>query len=423
MKADPVVITGASLISSLGRSVEETWEALLSGAQGAKPIAGPEASAWGRRWAAPIDELDSADIEGDSRSVRLVDVNTRLLLSCALEAFQGAGLDRSSIAREEIGFFVGMGMVDYRIDDFLPAVRAAVDDTGALDMRTFYAKTYLDIHPLTSLSMLNNLSLCQAAIRLDIRGENAVFSPHADSGAEAIVEGMSSLHDGKAKAVLAGGVSETVSSLSLARARVQGVLSDGAGPCRPFAADRNGTVLGEGCAILCLERRASADDRGATYQCAITGYGAAFGAEEKAPAATAEAIGRAMRQALTRAKISPPDIDVVIGHGDGTVIGDQNEIAAIQDVFAANPKETPVFSSKAALGNLLAGAPAVDVILAAAMLGNGIVPATFCLAAHGPGRAFRLVCGEALKVPARRVMVNCRSYAGQCASLLVERVS
>lgn len=419
---NPVVITGASMVTSLGHSAADTWDRLVSGEQGVKPIDESEGLASDCHWAARVQGLDAKCLEIDARSARLTDLHSTMLMNCALDAFRQAGLDRSSIAGGDIGFFVGSGMADYRIDDFLPAVRAAIDVTGALDMRAFYSKAYLDLHPLTSLSMLNNLSLCQAAIRLNIRGENAVFSPHADSGAEAIAEGMRSLLDGKSKAVLAGGVSETVSSLSLARARLKGVLSGGRGSCRPFAADRDGTALGEGCGILCLERRTSAEGRGAVGHAAITGYGAAFGSEEEFAAPTAEAIGRAMRQALKRAEISPSDIDVVIGHADGTVVGDGNEIDAIHDVFAACLKKTLVLSSKAALGNLLAGAPAVDTILAMAMLESGVVPATFRSVESDPRIAFHLVCGEALKAPTRRVMINCCSYEGQCASLIIERI-
>ncbi len=109
--------------------------------------------------------------------------------------FSSRGLENASIPREEIGFFAGMGMVDYEVDDLLPAVLKSLNATGDLDYSAFYSKGYTEIYPLWPLSMLNNISFCQVATSLDLQGENTVFSPHADSGAMAVAEGMKALRD------------------------------------------------------------------------------------------------------------------------------------------------------------------------------------------------------------------------------------
>jgi 3-oxoacyl-(acyl-carrier-protein) synthase len=111
-----------------------------------------------------------------------------MLLRSARDAYQDARLESGFFAAEEIGFFVGMGMVDHDLGQIMPAVAHSVDGAGHFDGAAFYSGAYQHIHPLFILSLLNNVSLCQAAIEINIRGENAVFSPHADAGAQAIAE-------------------------------------------------------------------------------------------------------------------------------------------------------------------------------------------------------------------------------------------
>jgi 3-oxoacyl-[acyl-carrier-protein] synthase II len=270
--------------------------------------------------------------------------------------------------------------------------------------------------------MSNNISACQGAIRLNIRGENAVFSPGADAGAQAIAEGVNTLLEGRACAVLAGGVSEKVSPFSVARARLKGVLNTGSESegiqCRPFGARRQGTVLGEGCGIVSLELRAAADARDVPYEAVITGYGAAFEVDQGS-SPTGNAIARAMNEALERAELRPSDIDVIILHGDGTPIGDRNEISAVQEIFATHVDKIVGFSSKGALGHLSAGAPAVDIILGVWILTHGAIPVTAGAHPLDDSVKFQLT-GKSLKGSFKRLMLNCRSFEGHCGSLIIE---
>jgi 3-oxoacyl-[acyl-carrier-protein] synthase II len=275
--------------------------------------------------------------------------------------------------------------------------------------------------------MLNNIAFCQVAISLDLRGENGVFSPHADSGMQAMVEAAAVLGEGRAQAVVAGGVSEAVSPASLARARLNGLMpaagEDAAAPGRPFAANRNGTVLGEGCAMVVLERQAAAQGRGAHCLARISGWGHACEiVAPSSPAAQANAVARAMHSALEHARARPADIDVLIAHGDGTREGDGNEIVAIHQTFAGSLDQLKVFSSKGALGHLLAAAPAVDVILGALMIARQKIPATINAEPADGAVRFHLVTGRPSPAKVRKVMINARSHEGPCASLIIETV-
>ncbi len=406
-RKDPVVMTGAGMVSALGLSVAETWKALLGGACGIRPIEGFDAGGFPCRAAAQT-RLDPEQDDLYPRWPRLAGLHSQLLLRAAREAVSQARLDHAAIPGDEIGFFVGMGMVDYHVDDLLPSVQSSLGGEGALDPDRFYSSGYREIHPLWPLSMLNNIGFCLVASQWDIRGENTIFSPHADSGAQALIEGVRALHERKARVVLAGGVGEPVSPHSLARARLLGILPD-----------EVRTVLGEGCGIAALELRSHAVARGASYPAMISGYGFAFESEGEGP--TASAIARAMRDALHSADRAPEAIDVVIAHGDGTAQGDRNEMDAIRQMFAACLNRIRVYGSKGALGHLLAAAPAVDLLIGAEMIREGIIPPALPLADEAGDLGLPYIRREPTRARVEKVLVNCRNQEGQCVSLLLEK--
>ena len=423
-KGESVAITGAALVSSLGQTSSETWNALLSGNHGIQPIKEFDARGFPCRVAAQIQGLDPFSLGIHPREARIMDKHACMLLKCTRDAIKQSNLDKTSIHGEDIGFFAGMGMVDYKVEDLIPSVLKSLDPGKNLDFDAFYSGGYREIYPLWPLSMLNNITFCQVAISLNLRGENAVFSPHSDSGMQAIIEGMNAVRDKKSKAALAGGMSEKVSPSSIARAHLSGILSTPDGDneisCRPFAANRNGTILGEGCGVLVLELCWSANKREAPSYANIIGYGFAFDVEEEFPCPSAKAISEAMKKSIDMAEIKPSDIDVIIAHGDGTYIGDKNEIDAIHRIFSDCIDKVNVFSSKGALGHLLAGSSAVDTVLGISMLKNGTVPPTLNSVPLEKDIMFNLINESPLKLFPKRIMINCQSYEGQCASLIIE---
>jgi 3-oxoacyl-[acyl-carrier-protein] synthase II len=130
-----------------------------------------------------------------------------------------------------------------------------------------------------------------------------------------------------------------------------------------------------------------------------------------------------MKGALDSAGMVPSDIDLIIAHGDGTMIGDKNESEAIHQVFSGCLDKVTVFSSKGALGHLLAGAPVVDVILGISMIRTGIVPPTPNAEPAEDAVLFHLVGRQSLPVHPNRILINCQSYEGQSASLVIESFS
>ena len=410
MRDDPVVITGTGLVSALGHSAAETWSALLAGRQAVRPIEGFDASGFPCSTAAQIAGLDPSSVGPHQKWTRSPDLHLVLLMKCAREAFQQAKLDVSAPSHEQVGLFVGMGMVDCHLEDLLPAIIASMDGEGALDLDAFYFRGYQKIYPLWPLSMLNNVSVCQVAIELGIRGENAVFAPDAVAGAQAIAEGVKSLHQKKTVAVLAGGVSETISPFSLARAHLHGVI-EVAGPEKSDSpaspVNGHGMVLGEGAAMLAMELRSSAERRGASFTTAIVGYGAACEQDPDSASPTAAAISRTIAEALERAELKSSDIDVVIIEGPRGFVRHHNH--ALRETFGYSPS-LQVYSSQSAIGCLLAGMAPVDAILGARMIENDMIPGMPWSSSKGAGGSIR------------RVMLLCGSPQGQSASLMLEGI-
>jgi 3-oxoacyl-[acyl-carrier-protein] synthase II len=421
---DRVVLTGTGIVCAVGSSGAEVWEALLRGRTGIRPIEGFAADGFACRKAAQVHGFTRLSDDVHPRFSRTLDTQFFLMMQSARDALSQSGLSSEAMPRDQIGFFAGMGMFDYKIEDLLPAVIKSRDVHGHMDYDAFYAEGYQEIYPLWPLSVLNNIAFCQVGINLDIQGENSVFSPHADSGVQAIAESVRTLRDGKAKVVLAAGVSEKVSPLSLARGHLAGVLNTvdemDETPCRPFSAGRKGAILGEGCGVLVLETAASAALRGAPSLAALTGFGCACDIGNESGTPMAQPISAAMREALDQAGLKPSDIDVVIAHGDGTEVGDRGESAAIHQVFSECLNEVVVFSSKGALGHLMAAAPVVDTILAVHMLESGMVPAT-CGGERPDGSVRFHLTRRLVKARPRRILINALSHEGQCASLVVEK--
>ncbi len=418
---DRVVITGTGLVTSLGNNAHDSWAALLAGKCG---ICSEDFSAHGGKChgAAQVRGLGPEELDVHPRDSRIMGRHSFMLLKAARDAFRDAGLDKGTIAPEDIGFFGAMGMVDYNIDDLLSSVLKSLDEHGVLDYDRFFSGAYQEIHPLWPLSMLNNISFCQVAIDLGIKGENTTFSPHADSAVHSIIEAYNTLIEGKAQAVLAGGVSETVSPFSVARASLAGVLNNVDLYCSPFCKDRKGTILGEGCGIVALELLSSAQKGNKPCEAVITGYGSSFGKPEGSHAPSSEAIMLSMETAISMAEIGPSDIDLIIVHGDGTDAGDKNEINAINHTFEQSSGKLNVYSSKSALGHLLSGAPAADVVLGTYMLKNGIIPAVLNCPDLDENIKFNVVRDRPLKQKPGRILINSQSYEGQCSSLIIEAV-
>ena len=421
-----VVITGTGLASALGHKPGGVFQALLTGTTGIRILDNATAKGLSGTEGAPTAALGLDSMEITPRLANLMEKHLSLLFHASSQALAVHRFRTPSLAPEEIGFYAGMGMVDYAIEDLLPAVDKSRDSHGNLDYGRFYAEGYREIYPLWPLAMLNNVAFCQVAISLGLRGVNAVFSPHADAAVHAIAEGVASLRAQTAKLVLAGGVSETLSPLSLNRARLSGILPPPDGSpsgCQPFAAHRYGTVLGEGAGMIAMELESTAHACGSRALARVTGCGFSCEPSNTTGGSSSNALARAMSQALDAAGLEPEAVDVVMAHGDGTVDGDGYELEAIQQVFEEVIASLPVFSSKGALGHLQAGAPSLDIILATQMIENQVIPPCPFSVPLDSRVEFMVAAEKPLSTKVKTVLINACSPEGPCATMVLEAFS
>lgn len=421
---DAIVITGVGAVCTLGNSVREIWDRLLSAKPGFSPVGDSDPDGFGIATlrASPITDIKT-DIH--PQLARSMGKHLSLLLKSAEEAYESSGFRQGAPPPEEIGFFAGMGMVDYHIEDLLPAVLKSLDPEGNLDYEKFFSRGYQEIYPLWSLGMLNNVVFCQAAIHLGIRGENCVFSPHGDSGTLAVAEGVKILREGKAKAVLAGGVSEDISPVALARVGLAGLIDDPQhrvmdSGCTETAGNPPAFFLGECGAMLVMEPSDAAESRGAKPLAKLMGFGFSCERGDTGIFPSSRAVASAMEDALSQARLKPEDIDLImVGNAE---CRRSNELEAVRSVFAAGENGPVLISSARAVGEVFAASPIVNAIIGVKILESESVPQ--CLLCDGPESdgwtdpaRFQQKCGSG----SGRILINSSSYEGQCASMIIER--
>jgi len=412
--SESTLITGYAAITALGATAGETFDALCEGKSAIAPVTDFDASGFACSSAATIEGLDATGLGLAPRDARTMDFHSFGLMKTSRAAHAVARLDDPHIPREQVAFFAGMGMVDWRVDDILQATLRSLDADRSLDYNKFYDRGYQQIYPLWPLCTLNNMAQAQTAIDLDLRGDNGTFSPHGESGAQAVREAERAISEGASLAGLAAGVSEKVCPQSFARHQLLGYLSP-SGKLQPFGVDRDGSVLGEAAAALVFEKAESARARDLSPLGIVAGQAMNYGRCDRLEA-LAKGITLAMRRAIELADLEPADMGVIYANGGGGSAQDAAEARAIADVFGDG---TPVTATKGALGNTLAAAGLVDAVLALIGFERGIVPPC-ASGTPGDDLGIHLVTEPGLELRRKTALVNVQGLSGQCASLALK---
>lgn len=408
-----VVVTGIGMVTPLGLTTDESWEAALAGTSCARLITRFDTSSFKVRIACEIPDFDPL-LYMDYREARRFDRLVQLSVAVAMQAVSAAGLEINDDNADRIGVLIGTGIGGL--------------ETIQVGFEALLAKGPMRVNPLTGAMMLPNMPAGQVSISLGARGPNFSVSSACATGSHALGEAFEIVRRGDADVMLAGAAEAGLTSFGLSAFHRTGAMStrndDPARACRPFDAQRDGFVFGEGAAMLVLESLSHARSRGARPLVEIAGYGATADAfHVSAPLADGAGAARAMRLAIEKAGATPEEIDYINAHGTATLLNDVAETIAIKTVLGDRAYEVPVSSTKSMHGHMLGAAGAVEGALTVQAIVHGMIPPTINYEYPDPDCDLDYVPNEARRAsrPLRCALSNSFGFGGHNASLLFRR--
>lgn len=406
-----VVITGLGAVTPLGLTMDETWRGLVAGQSGVAPLTAFDPASIPPKIAAEVKGFDAQnymDFKDMKRTTRM----TQLAIAAAKEALAQARLDLNKEDRTRVGTEIGtaVGGIENVITE-----QKTLEERGARR-----------INPLAVPSFLINMPSCQVAIMFGAKGP--AHSPVAAcaTGIYAVGDAARRLQHGDADVIITGGTESLILPVALAAFdRLQALSNrndDPAGACRPFSLERDGTVIGEGAAVLVLETLEHAQRRGAHILAEVLGYGVSEDAYHVvAPDPEGDGAARAMAAALKDADLKIDELDYISAHGTGTPLNDLSETLAIKRVFGEQAYHIPISSIKSMIGHTFGAAGAIAIAACVKSILEGIVPPTINLYKPDPQCDLDYVPNVARKIVVRAAMSNAFGFGGQNGSVIVRR--
>jgi len=307
-----------------------------------------------------------------------------------------------------------------------PALIDSCDENGRLQTDRLGEKGNGAVFPLWILKHLPNMVASHISLALNAQGPNSTITTACAAGTQAVGEGFRLIARGDADLVVAGGADSRTDPLLLLAYGALGALSpanrDPAEVSRPFDAERDGFVLGEGAGVLMLEEMERAKRRGAVIYAEVLGLGSSFDAYSVTkPEPSARGAARAIEWALNEARIDKHDIDYINAHGTSTRLNDLMETMAIKRVFGDDAKALPLSSIKSMVGHLIGAAGAVEAAALALTLKEGVLPPTINHTHADPDCDLDYVPNTAREVPVRTALSTSFGFGGQNAALVMRR--
>jgi len=406
-----VVVTGMGAISPLGLSVPELWQGIVEARSGVGPITLFDASGFETRFAAEVKEFDPTRYM-DRKEARRTDRFVQFAVAATLEALRTSELQITAENRDEVGVFIASGIGGIT--------------TLSEQFDVLRARGPGRISPFLIPAMITNLAAGQVSIVTGARGPSYCITSACASSAHAIGEAAETIRRGWARVIIAGGSEASITPIGVAGFNAMRALSTAndrpAAASRPFDADRDGFVMGEGAAVLILEDLEHALDRGARILAEITGYAPTSDAYHISNLAEdGEGIVRAIRLALRRSGLDPAEVDYINAHATGTPAGDPVEAAAIRQVFGARGSAPPVSSTKSQFGHLLGAAGAIEAVVSVLAMQHGLLPPTINLNRPDPACDLDVVPNQPRPATVRVVMSNSFGFGGHNVCLVFRR--
>ena len=418
-----VVVTGMGLTTPLGNGVDVNWKRLSSGVVGINKIENFDVSDLPCKIAGQVPNINN-DPEGgldidnwiEPREYKRIDRFISYGIVSAVQAVEHSGWKpKSENEKNRTGVILGSG---------IGGLETIANTTRLLD-----TKGPRKISPFFIPSALINLLSGQVSIRYGFKGPNHSVVTACSTGAHAIGDASRIIRYGDADVMIAGGAEAACCRIGMAGFAAARALSTNfndqpSSSSRPWDQERDGFVMGEGAGVVVLEEREHAIARGAKIYAEIKGYGMSGDAHHiTAPAENGDGGFRAMRSALSDAKINNSEIDYINAHGTSTPLGDMIELKAIGRLLGDNVSKVSISSTKSATGHLLGAAGAIEAIFSILSIVNQIVPPTNNLInPDEQSVGFDLVPINAKERTIRNVLSNSFGFGGTNASLLLGSV-
>jgi 3-oxoacyl-[acyl-carrier-protein] synthase II len=409
-----VVVTGMGMLTALGNDVASTWAGLVSGRSGVRTIDSFDPSRLNVRIAAEVQGFDASGVL-DRKDQRRTDRYIQFGLVAARQAMDQAGLPERLEGRlaEATGVILGTGL----------------GGVGTLyeGMSTNALRGPDRISPFLVPMGIPNIGAGQIAINFGMTGPNFATVSACASGGHALGEASEIIRRGDADVMIAGGAEAGIVETLVGGFAAMRALStrndDPAAASRPFDADRDGFVCGEGAGVVILEALDHADARGAEPLAELVGYGATADASHiTLPAPGGIGAVRAARRALEKAGMTVADIDHVNAHATSTPEGDKAELQAIRTIFGDDAGRVAVTANKGMLGHTLGAAGAIEAIATILAIREGVVPPTINLATPDPaGEGLDLTPNVAARREIRAAISNSFGFGGQNTAVVFTR--
>jgi 3-oxoacyl-[acyl-carrier-protein] synthase II len=406
-----VVVTGIGLICGSGKTKEEVWSNLLAGRSSIGSISRFEASAFPVRIASEVKGFDPFKFF-EKKEVKKMDLFIHYAVAAAQEAMDDSGLAITEQNAEHVGSYIGSGIGGFGVIE--------------REHEKFLKGGPGKISPFFIPAAIVNLAAGHVSIRFGAKGPNSATCTACSTGAHAVGDSFKIIQRGDADAMICGGAEAAITPMGVGGFAAMRALStrndDPEHASRPFDADRDGFVIGEGAGVLILEELEHARARGAKIYAEMVGYGMSSDAFHiTQPSEDGDGAVRVMRNAIKDAGLETNDIDYINAHGTSTYYNDKLETLAIKRVFGDSAYSIPVSSTKSMMGHLLGAAGGVEAGLIALALRDQIVPPTANYEKPDPECDLNYVPNTARRVPLKHALSNSFGFGGTNAALLMRR--
>ncbi|HEX2712261.1 MAG TPA: beta-ketoacyl-ACP synthase II [Candidatus Acidoferrales bacterium] len=403
-----VVVTGVGLVCAVGIGTQESWKNLLAGQSGIATITRFDATGFDCRIAGevknfdPFQWIEKKELKKMGRFIQLALAGSDFAVRMAEWKPEQSDLD-------EVGVYVSSGMGGF---DIIEREHIKLIQGGPGKISPFFIP-----------SAIVNLASGHISIRYGARGPNSATATACSASAHAIGDSFKIIERGAAEMMICGGTEAAITPMGIGGFASMKALSmrndDPPHASRPFDAQRDGFVVGEGAGILILERLEHAQKRNAPILAEIVGYGMSGDAcHITQPAENGDGAYRVMKAALKDAKLAPEDIGYVNAHGTSTPIGDVIETRALSRLFGERVKQVPVSSTKSMTGHLLGGAGGLEAGISVLALRDQILPPTINQEAPDPECDLDYLPNTARKASVDYVLSNSFGFGGTNAALI-----